>query len=448
MDVGQVGIQPRQHHRRHAAVGFAAVDLHRGAAEHLFAEGFFVFRQALQEGAGRRAPVVAVGERLPQIPYPGTVLQQRFLHLGVHRPFGDVRRHERVAVAVAADPGAEADEARHADRGGAVGVDAVMLAQRLLEKVIRFRHRLEQAFPHVIQAVAHFVAHFQLGAAQLVGAPHHLDLGGQLRFQLALIVHPEGGAVELVADQEHPAHAFHDRAAARFGGMRGEHRRVVQAVDHVLQGADRHALRLEIGQGTVERALPQRHAMRQHAAAVTVGKALLRHVDQLEIAGEPTHHQFHLGGGHGVDHRHQFGAALLVFLLLEFGKAAAQGFHRLEHVFAGELQQHLAEQGAQQLDLRTQVVIRQEGFGCIHGRRAGLLRQSRLFSHIGAHHPTARRALRNIRSHGLAPAIPSGRHDSCAARYTRSGCGIRMLKRPSAVVKPVSPPAEPLGLSG
>ncbi len=44
VDVGQVGIQPRQHDRRHAAVGFAAVDLHRGAAEHLFAELFFIGR--------------------------------------------------------------------------------------------------------------------------------------------------------------------------------------------------------------------------------------------------------------------------------------------------------------------------------------------------------------------------------------------------------------------
>ena len=101
-----------------------------------------------------------------------------------------------------------------------------------------------------------------------------------------------------------------------------------------------------------------------------MGKAFLRHVDQLEIAGERAHHQFDLVGRHGVDHRHQFGAALLVFLLLQFGKAATQRFHRLEHVFAGKLQQHLAEQGAQQLDLRAQVVIRQEIFGCIHGKES------------------------------------------------------------------------------
>ena len=220
-----------------------------------------------------------------------------------------------------------------------------MLAQRLLEEGIGLGHRLEQTFAHVIQAIAHFVAHFELGAAQFVGTPHHLDLGGQLRFQFALVVHPQRRAVQLVANQKHPAHAFHHRAAARLGRMRGEHRRVMQAVDHLLQRIHRHPLRLEIGQGAVERSLPQRHAMRQHAAAVAMGKAFFRHVDQLEIAGECTHHQFDLVGRHGVDHRHQLGAALLVFLLLQFGKAAPQGFHRLEHVFAGKLQATPARAG-------------------------------------------------------------------------------------------------------
>jgi hypothetical protein len=131
-----------------------------------------------------------------------------------------------------------------------------MLAQRLLEKVIRLRHGLEQALAHVIEAVAHLVAHFELGAAQLVGAPHHLDLGGQFRFQFALVVDAEVGVVQLVADQEDAAHPFHHRTATCLGGVGGEYRCVVQALDHRLQGIDGHALCLEIGHGAVERALP------------------------------------------------------------------------------------------------------------------------------------------------------------------------------------------------
>jgi hypothetical protein len=43
---------------------------------------------------------------------------------------------------------------------------------------------------------------------------------------------------------------------------------------------------------------------------------------------------------------------------------------------------------------------------------------------------------------------PSGRYESCADRNPRSGWGIRIRARPSADVKPVSPPSEPLGFRG
>ncbi len=36
----------------------------------------------------------------------------------------------------------------------------------------------------------------------------------------------------------------------------------------------------------------------------------------------------------------------------------------------------------------------------------------------------------------------------CTLRNTRSGCGIMAVKRPSAVVTAVRPPALPLGLNG
>jgi len=35
-----------------------------------------------------------------------------------------------------------------------------------------------------------------------------------------------------------------------------------------------------------------------------------------------------------------------------------------------------------------------------------------------------------------------------SARKTRSGCGMRIVQRPSVVVKPVNPPGDPLGLLG
>ena len=65
-----------------------------------------------------------------------------------------------------------------------------------------------------------------------------------------------------------------------------------------------------------------------------------------------------------------------------------------------------------------------------------------------AAYPSAARALRNIRIQGPSSPRPGGRQESCTARKTRSGWGMRMVTRPSGVVTAVIPPGEPLGFSG
>ena len=61
---------------------------------------------------------------------------------------------------------------------------------------------------------------------------------------------------------------------------------------------------------------------------------------------------------------------------------------------------------------------------------------------------TQRRALRNILIHGPSSPQESGCQEFCTVRNTRSACGIKMVKRPSAVVRPVIPCGEPFGLNG
>jgi hypothetical protein len=65
-----------------------------------------------------------------------------------------------------------------------------------------------------------------------------------------------------------------------------------------------------------------------------------------------------------------------------------------------------------------------------------------------AHQPTHTRALRNMRSHGEASAQPSGCQLRLSERGVRSGCGIRIVTRPSSLVRPVIPSGEPFGFSG
>ena len=53
--------------------------------------------------------------------------------------------------------------------------------------------------------------------------------------------------------------------------------------------------------------------------------------------------------------------------------------------------------------------------------------------------PTQARALRKSRIQGLSSPQPSGCQDIWTVRKTRSGCGMTIVKRPSAVVTPVIP---------
>ena len=62
--------------------------------------------------------------------------------------------------------------------------------------------------------------------------------------------------------------------------------------------------------------------------------------------------------------------------------------------------------------------------------------------------PTHLRALRHSCIHGLSSLLSSGVQLIWMLRNTRSGCGIMAVKRPSAVVTAVRPPALPLGLAG
>ena len=119
---------------------------------------------------------------------------------------GDVR----VAVAVAADPGAEA---QRTDLGGQLHVDRGQLVAQLLQHVGQGRGG--QAL-EVVDAVARLVDRLRRLDPDLVGAPEHLD--GLLQ--------PAGaaGRVRLLEQGRDLAHLLDRGAAGDLGGVRGEHR--------------------------------------------------------------------------------------------------------------------------------------------------------------------------------------------------------------------------------
>ena len=63
-------------------------------------------------------------------------------------------------------------------------------------------------------------------------------------------------------------------------------------------------------------------------------------------------------------------------------------------------------------------------------------------------YPTHPLAFLNNLIHGESSPASSGAQDICTVLNTRSGCSIRIVNRPSAVVSPVIPSGDPLGFSG
>src|SRR5690606_31352010 len=63
-------------------------------------------------------------------------------------------------------------------------------------------------------------------------------------------------------------------------------------------------------------------------------------------------------------------------------------------------------------------------------------------------YPTNTRAFRNTRSHGESSPHSAGAQLKLAVRSVRSGCGIRMVARPSVVVTPATASVEPFGFAG
>ena len=66
----------------------------------------------------------------------------------------------------------------------------------------------------------------------------------------------------------------------------------------------------------------------------------------------------------------------------------------------------------------------------------------------GSCHATKARALRNTRIHGESSPHSAGAQLKLAVRSVRSGCGIRIVLRPSAEVTPAIASVEPFGFAG
>ena len=145
---------------------------------------------------------------------------QRGLALPFQRELEGAGIHVGVAVAVAADPVAHAEERR--DR----------LAEQVFELAIKARNGAEERRPVVTERVLDLVAHREGAEAQQARLPQLGDADPQQRGVGVAVASVEQGVArrQKVGDGEFRVQqAF----ALHFGGMRGEHRRHPSVLQHL-----------------------------------------------------------------------------------------------------------------------------------------------------------------------------------------------------------------------
>ncbi len=133
---------------------------------------------------------------------------------------GHLRRHVRVAVAVAADPRAEAQHPRQLARRGAAPVDA---AEGVGHLEVQRRQGGDEHPRIVVEPHLHLVGHRRRVAAHLVRLPERGDLGGDGGLLLGRLGRGERERVQPLQRPGDAAALEQPGAPRHLGGVRREH---------------------------------------------------------------------------------------------------------------------------------------------------------------------------------------------------------------------------------
>ena len=202
-------------------------------------------------------------------------------------------RDVRVAVAVAAHPGAELDPARgRLDR-------RVGFRQRALELVLQQRHRFPKRGVEIPEAGADLVGDLGPRGARAVGEPER----GDLPFQRArvgdagdLVVQVRLGIAQALGE---PPQLVEHGAPLRLGRVRGKDELDAELVEDLLHRLRRDVARLQLTQRGADRLAHRRAALLVLGAAAAAQEPdavrFLGQVDQLEIDREGHRHVRRVG---------------------------------------------------------------------------------------------------------------------------------------------------------
>ena len=171
------------------------------------------------------------GELVEEVLEPSAVMVVQKVAGDGERLARDFGRNEGIAVAVAADPGAEADELGEFGEGG---FDVVLGGQGGGDFGVKLGQGVEDGGFVVVERHADLVAHGGAGLTNLVGLPEGGDLGDDVLLEGIEFGFGDGDAVKLLKQVGDAAALEHDRAARDLSGVRGEDGRDADAFE---QGA-------------------------------------------------------------------------------------------------------------------------------------------------------------------------------------------------------------------
>jgi hypothetical protein len=284
----------------------------------------------------------------------GQVVAQRQFGLAAQRVVEGFGRDVGIAVAVAPDPLAHAQEGRD----GA-------LAQRCFEVGIDARDLAQEGGLVVAQRVLDLVGHGELGEAQQPRLPELRDARAHLALVLGVLARRQRVLLsgegmlaqpDLVARREQlcdGALGVEDALALHLGRMGGEHRRHVAVRERLHHGFGRDARLADACEGDLEAAFGVL------AGALGLGAApdlvpVLGQVRQMAEVGEGADHAYRLGRAQSLEQVLERAVGRMVGIAAEGYRERADLLDQRIAVLALLLADHVAEDAAEQADVLDQ----------------------------------------------------------------------------------------------
>ena len=268
-------------------------------------------------------------------------------------------RDKGIAVAVAADPGAEA---QHLGQFVRLDLQAVRGAQGLGDFAVEAGQRGEDGDVVVVEPHLDFVVDGGPARADFVGLPQAGDLGQHQLFQAREVLLGDGNAVERGQEFADAAALEHHGAARNLSGMRGKNRHDEHALSQSMaSSAPMPTRRISHSVPASEPRCRPAWPLKLQGDAAALAVVGFGQVDELEVEGEGAGEQDGALDGQRVDQLERGGGVAGGFFVVAagFGVAAADGalaqrFDVREEVVAGLLAQHFAQQHAQRAHVAAQ----------------------------------------------------------------------------------------------